>query len=194
MQVLVLPKKANNQLLRELSKCQNSRDFQTFSHRLGLSLRSTKLQSPVNSRALLFLLNRVILTNIYKYVEEGANSHFLYCVSNKLIVHDFYVNNYYICDFVKEMMGSGVQDYEHAAIENSVCKEIMCFITYIYTQASETFNEAFLALYEMLYTYIPSSAVNVKRFELSPELDPIVFCTAKPKPPEFFNNESLCNQ
>lgn len=189
----VLPRESNKELIRALHRVYIREEFPRFTQRLSVILRSPKILNVTFSRDLLLLINKIYLNNIYKYTDPNSISWFLQSLKNRQFGWELNIESYYIYDFFRPLMGMGVNDIDSLEIENTLAMELNSFLTEIYNSDSDSFNEIFIEVFETFQRYIPTKFIRVCKFDLTPNLAPLVFYTEWTVN-ERIQNESLCNQ
>lgn len=179
MKVYILPKEANRNLLKLLFSLSTNNDYGSFIQRLGMYLKSTKLHNHHTRQELTFLLNKLYLSNIFKYSESQSYSWFIQSLKNNMLGYEMVVNPCAVGEFFKPLMGMGINDYDTTEIENLLTRDINEYLTNKYNENSASFNGIFVDLFEVFNTHIPVERVYVHRFELAPTWAPLVFCSEK---------------
>lgn len=192
MKALMLPRASNNALYRILCASFLKTGASRLKGNLSVLLRSSKLQSHDGGPKLLMLINRIYLSSVHRYIDTGLSAWFLQTLQRRQFGDDISIDAYLISDFVEEMSGLSCTHLDRTEIENLVCREISGFMSHIYLERTDEFNEALLGVYEMLQCYLPNSGVKIHRFELTPTLDPVVFYTESVSLPERIY-ESVCS-
>jgi hypothetical protein len=179
LKVYILPTPPNRALLKVLYDMTLDKDYGALTQRLGMYLRSTKLDHYYKRQELLLLINKLYLSNIFKYTDSGSVAWFVQSLQNATIGHELNVNPCTISSFFKPLMGMGVLEHDVTEIENNIARDLNGYLTHKYNQNSSAFNEVLVNVYDMFHVHIPVNQVQVHRFELAPTLAPLVFYTNK---------------
>lgn len=176
MKVYTLPVEQNKRLLKVL---RGFNDYGKLIHNLQLYLESTKLDNMYKHSELILLINKICLYNMYKYVEAGSPTWFATSLKNNTIGYEMNIDNVLVSEFFKPLMGRRVSDVDLHWKENLIIGELYRHITSNYEQHGSALNESFVGIYDMFSTYLPISQINLHRFEITPSLIPLMFCSDK---------------
>jgi hypothetical protein len=179
VKVYILPTAPNKVLLKLLFNLSIRNDFSAMTSRLSMYLRSQKLNHVMRHQQLLLLIDKIYLSNIFKYTEAESASWFVTSLHNRQIGWELNVNPLPISEFFRPLMGMGINEHDVTEIENLIARDLNNYLTARYNEESAHFNEIFVGIFDMFHIHIPLKQVNVHRFELTPALAPIVFCTDK---------------
>lgn len=176
MKVYTLPAEQNKRLLKVLC---GFNDYGRLMHNLQLYLESTKLEDAHKRNEVILLINKICLYNMYRYAEAGSPTWFATSLKNNTIAYEMNIDNVLVSEFFKPLMGMSVSDVDLHCKENLIIGELYRHITSNYAEHGSALNESFVGIYDMFSTYIPISQINLHRFEITPSLTPLMFCTEK---------------
>jgi hypothetical protein len=177
--LIFLPENQNNQLMQFLKTERAKLDYVCFVNELLFTMNnpdSTVALTMVND--LSFILNKVILDNVFRYVLSKNTHHFLALLAHRTFSKDIYINPFYISQVI-ECSKVQLPEEDKTEIENLIRYRLQHYIDDIYTTNSESINVCLLDIFEMLTCNLGHLNVSYYKFELMDYRKPIILYTLR---------------
>ena len=174
--LLALPSSANRKLVNLLSPYYISEDFQHMSDAVAFSLNNPNAQNSVElAQALFKTINAVVLDNLFWYLHEQEHYHMATVLGHRNFVTHCRVRIKYLTPLTS--VWGNVPDIYSDEAEARITHTLLSWLSNVYQQCHDQFNEALLNLYESMRIYTPYRLVRTYQFEIGGDLSPLMIYT-----------------
>ena len=164
--------KENLAVQREIKLEREKLDYVCFVNDLLFKLKAQNYQIVAGlCDDLLFVLNKIIIDNVFRYVHNKDGLSFINIISSRQFANYIFINPFYI-DQVFDLIS--VHPDDKVEVENYFHAKLLSYIQSIYFNNSDTMNMALMDLYDsMLHS---AGYLNIKyyKFELHNYYQPIL--------------------
>lgn len=122
----------------------------------------------------LFILNKVLLDNIFRYVATKDTHKFMTLLAHGTFSKDMYVSPFYVNQIIE---ASGIYLEDKTELENEIVRRLQVYIDDIYTKHVETLNIQLLAMFESMWRNFQHLNIAYFKFELMNYVQPILLYT-----------------
>ena len=132
------------------------------------------IQKPIATAVMdtvLFVINKILLDNVYRHVNGNTGSVLLQQIANCTFSKDLHIHPFYVNQILEEAQ---INLDDKTELENRLCKGICAYLGYIYTANAQAFNVVVVSLYEMMSMRTGSLEAYSYRFELVDYKQPIL--------------------
>lgn len=113
----------------------------------------------------LFVANKILLDNVYRYVKEQTGHALLSQLSDRTFVYHIHVSPFYISQVLEDARIQ-VNEIDRPAVENFFARKICDFIDTSYAANPNEYNTALVSLYEMMSQKVYHLQPTMYKFEL----------------------------
>ena len=125
---------------------------------------------------LLFMLNKVLLDNIFRHVANRTPHLLLGLLANKMFGKDIYINPFYVSQIIED---TGIQIEDKTELENLITYRLQIYIDNIYVHNADVMNAAITAMFEVMYNNLQHINFGFYKFELMNYVQPILLYTER---------------
>lgn len=170
------PDKENIDILKELRHEYITTDFLCFVNEVNFFISGDANNIERLSSQIFYVMDKVILDNIFKYVANKQPEIFLHHVSNNLFSKDIYISNFYISQILQL---SNIHPDHWFEFENGVRLMLFNYIDGFMTVNFHRYQVPIMQMFEvMLNNFLHMSLLHYK-FELVNNIKPMLLFTEK---------------
>ena len=173
--VLFIPSRPNRTLVNALLKGYIDEGFQQLSNSIAVGLGNHLAQNNIEfNQAVFRTLNNIVLDNVMHYLTSGESYHFATVIGYNQFISNCHVRIKYLDEFFTKW---SVFQEDKEEIEREVVNIMLTWLSTYYCSCSDEINTSLLELYEAMTVYTPYRYVRTYRFEVDPELRPLLIYT-----------------
>lgn len=177
MQAAFLSVKENRELQKELKLEYARLDYVCFVNELLFRMNNSNATIAVGMcDDLLFILNKVLLDNIFRYVAEKKTHEFMTLLAHRTFSKDIYINPFYVNQIIES---TGILIEDKTELENHITYKLQTYIDQIYTTHAESLNVPLLGVFETMYLNLQHINIGYYKFELMNYVQPILLYTER---------------
>lgn len=179
MKAILLSAKSSSELIRLLREHFINESTSVFMANLANSSRVDIIQSTELQAQLQFQICKILLHNVYQYIEQNRMSDFIRNTMHNQIGMALYINPVYATEILKPHYEMYVAEDDYQEVENDLIDIYRSYINLMYMRDYDRFNRV---LHDIMMTFVETIPRNVQvlRFELTPQLAPMVCYTDFP--------------
>lgn len=179
MKALLLSSKSSSELIRILREHFINENTNVFMANLANTTRVDIIQSTELQAQLQFQICKILMHNLYNYTQQNMMFDFIRHTTQNQIGMALYVNPVYVTEILKPMYEMYIPEEDHQEVENKLVSIYHSYINLMYMRDHDRFNQV---LYNLMLTFIETIPNNIQvlRFELNPQLAPMVCYTDLP--------------
>jgi hypothetical protein len=171
----MLPSKPNRALLNVLVKGYITEEFQYLSNAIANTLGNPLARdNPSFSQAVLKTLNNILLDNVMSYITSSEKYHFATVVGYNQFICNCQVRVKYLDEFFDRW--SAIRE-DKEETERAIVHSMLYWLHGYYQSHAQDLNACLLQLHEAMMIYTPHRHVRTYRFEIDPELRPLLIYT-----------------
>lgn len=172
LQMAFLSQKENRELQKSLKLEYARLDYVCFVNELLFSMNnSDSSRAIMMCDELLFVLNKILLDNIFRYVADKRAHDFMVLLAHRTFSKDIYVNPFYVNQIIE---CTGIQLEDKTELENTITRKLQVYIDQIYTTNAESMNIPLLAVFETMFLNLQHINIGYYKFELMNYVQPIL--------------------
>ena len=133
---------------------------------------------------LLFILNKILLDNIFRYIANRIPNNFLFLLSNNTFSKDIYVNPFYVSQIIDS---TGLYIEDKTELENIITSKLQVYIDRIYMTNTDCLNILIMNVFDVMYRNLQHINISYYKFELMNYQQPILLYSE-----QNHYEESLC--
>lgn len=99
--------------------------------------------------SLILIINKILLDNLYRKIADNQLNQLIFLIQNKLFCKDLYIRPSYIYDLYNDFTDNKIDDYTFFEAEYDIKKILENYISYIYNNNSDKYNEVFIKIINM---------------------------------------------
>jgi hypothetical protein len=179
VQAAFLTAKENRELQQAL-KLQYARlDYVCFVNELLFSVNNSNSSVAITMcDDLLFVLNKILLDNIFRYVVAKNTHGFMFLLAHGTFGKDIYINPFYVAQ-VLESTGVYISDEDKTEIENKIIQKLQLYIDDMYSTNTDSLNVPLLGMFEVMFNNLQHINIGYYKFELMNYVQPILLYTER---------------
>lgn len=172
LQMAFLSQKENRELQKSLKLEYARLDYVCFVNELLWSMNnSDSSRAVMMCDELLFVLNKILLDNIFRYVADKRMHDYMYLLAHRTFSKDIYINPFYVNQIIES---TGIVLEDKTELENTITRKLQVYIDQIYTTNAESMNIPLLAVFETMYLNLQHINIGYYKFELMNYVQPIL--------------------
>ncbi len=198
MKLLVLNVNENSELLQELRREYVKDTFAGYVENmlsrlicefdLDDNLVFTSGLSGDLYKNILFVVDKILLDNIFKYIVCKNVNNFINLVNNNIFHMDVYINHFYTRQLIEVIEKHlNFNDEEKDSVEAIIRYKLQEIIHNFYTYNTRFVNPVLMRLFDSLYDSVGHINFNYYKFELDQYNRPMIFYTEKGVHESFYN-------
>lgn len=177
MQAAFLSHKENRELQKALKLEYARLDYVCFVNELLFRMNNSDASVAVSMcDDLLFILNKVLLDNIFRYVAEKRTHDFMALLAHRTFSKDIYINPFYVSQIIES---TGLYIEDKTELENHITRRLQLYIDQIYTTNAETMNVPLMGVFEAMFLNLQHLNIGYYKFELMNWVQPILLYTER---------------
>lgn len=175
MQAAFLSPKENIELQKAL-KIQYARlDYVCFVNELLFRMGNSNSNVALSMcDDFLFILNKILLDNIFRYVAEKNAHGFMMLLARGMFSKDIHINPFYVNQIIES---TGLQIEDKTELENVLTHRLQVYIDDIYIANTEAMNIPLLGVFDAMFRNLQHIDFGYYKFELMNYVQPILLYT-----------------
>lgn len=175
IKLMILPSAPNRALMSSLRLGYINEEFEDLCRAVATWLKNPlACSNEAFPQAVMRTLNTVLLDNVMRYVVDQSHFHFATVVGYNQFVHNCTVRVKYLDDLFHNW--STVRE-DKEELEEGVSTCLLRWLVNHHDRHHSDFNASLLQLYEQMAIQTPYRYVRTYRYELDPELRPMLIYT-----------------
>lgn len=172
----LLPERENIQIQKCLNVEYNKLDYLCFVNELIFNINSNGNKTNLAVNELLFIMNKIILDNIFKYVIYNNKNLLINLLSNRNFTKDVYINPFYTGQILE--LSEAIYE-DKTEIENLLNKKISKYMDEIYLRNCDNLNMSIFDMFNFMENHLKYIPISYYKFELANTVKPILIYSEK---------------
>lgn len=178
LQLAVLSVKENRELQKALKIEYARLDYVCFVNELLFRMGNSDASISVTMcNDLLFILNKILLDNVFRHVVNKDPHSFMFLLAHRTFSKDIYINPFYLNQIIES---TGIYLEDKTELENELTRRLQSYIDEMYCNHAEAMNVPLLSVFEMLYLNLQHINFGYYKFELMNYVQPMILYTERP--------------
>jgi hypothetical protein len=173
-----LPDTENLQLQEIMKREYLKIDYLCFVNEIMFYLKAPYENTMLAANSLFFIINKILLDNVFKYTHTKNTTQLYELLQTKNFALDVYINPFYTTQFLEDT-GIQVSLEDKCEVENVLTKRVYKYITDMYRNDPDNFNNIIIQLHEHMYNNFNFVNISYYKFELMNYRNPMLLYTEK---------------
>jgi len=157
-------------------------DYLCFIEELVAIMNADQSSTKCLANEMIYILNKIILDNIFKHVREKTPNIILNQIANRVFSSDLIVNNFYvnqILEAVNILFYKEEDLIDKYELENILSKKVYIYLNYLYDNNKGNIDNATIKLFEYMNSNFHFLDIFYYKFELMDFRKPILLYTER---------------
>lgn len=177
MQAAFLSAQENRELQQALKLEYARLDYVCFVNELLFSMNKSDASIAVSMcDELLFILNKILLDNIFRYIANKAAHDFMVLLAHRTFSKDIYINPFYVNQIIDS---TGLYIEDKTELENILTYKLQVYIDEMYCKNAESLNIPLMGVFDVMYRNLQHINIAYYKFELMNYVQPILLYTER---------------
>lgn len=165
-----------NRALQKALKLEYARlDYVCFVNELLFRMNNSNASIAVSMcDDFLFILNKILLDNIFRYVANRNMHGFMILLANGTFSKDIHINPFYVAQIIES---TGIYIEDKTELENELTRRLQIYIDQIYMSNREGMNPPLMEVFESMTRNLYHLNIQYYKFELMNYVQPILMYT-----------------
>lgn len=172
MQLVFLPKKENTEIQSVLKlECIKTNYIDLIDEITSfLNVHNSDTRTKFITENLIYIINKILLDDIFKYVATKASNDFIRLVTNNTFTENIYINPFYILQLLDPI---NIPLENRLEVENMLNKKLQKYISYIYKN-NKKLDILILNMFNIMLNNFSHLNFIYYKFELYNSVQPIL--------------------